>query len=122
MLGRNQWGCMPNFSADIVALVEKFIMKTHLLTYRNLFKLQNDANVYFDRIIKSHAILNSRKFEVPDNIYQLYSTALRNTKYRVQAALGTVQYHYQYTPINPFMALGKVQDYLVHTWHSLVYR
>ena len=97
-LGENQWRCIPNFSIDIVALVDEFIMEIHRLTYRNILKIQNDVKVCFDGIINSHAILTSRKLEVSDEIFQLYSTTLYNTKYRTQPALGTTQCHYQHNP------------------------
>jgi len=99
MLDENQWGCIPNCSADIVALVDEFIMETHQLTYRNLLKIHNDTKAYFDRIVNSrHAILNSWKFEAPNKICQFHSTTLRNTKHRVQTDLDTTQFHYPYTP------------------------
>ena len=34
---------------------------------------QDDVKACYDRIIRSHAIFNSRKFGIPDNICRLYS-------------------------------------------------
>ena len=43
--------------------------------------LQNDTKACFDRIINSYAMLNNRKFDIPDKICKLYSITLRNIKY-----------------------------------------
>jgi len=88
-LEKNAWGCRPGCSADIVALIYEFITKSHHLTFNNSFKLQHDAKVSFDHVINSHAMLNIRKFEVPDKLCQIHSATLRNTEYRVQTVLGT---------------------------------
>ena len=89
ILGENAWGFRPGYSADNVTLIDDLVNEVHRLTFQNLFKLKYDVKVCFDRIINSHAILNCLKFEVPDNIYEMHSTTLRNTEYRVQTALGT---------------------------------
>ena len=39
---------------------------------------------YCGRIIRSHAILKSRKFGIPDNIYKVYSITHNLTKFRTQ--------------------------------------
>ena len=88
-LGKNTWGCRSGCSADNVAMLDKSMTEVHRLTFTNLFKFQNDAKACFDCIINSRAMLTSRKFEVPDNIYQIHSVTLCNTEYRVQTSLGT---------------------------------
>ena len=72
-----------------------------------MFKLQHDAKACFDRIINSHAMLNSRKFEVPDKICQMQSTTLRNTEYRVQIALGTSTQYYKHSATDPIHGNGQ---------------
>ena len=54
-----------------------------------------------DRIINSHAILNSRKFVVPDKICQIYSSTFRSTEYRIQTVLGTSTQHCKHTTSDP---------------------
>ena len=71
------------------------------LTFQNLFKLQHDAKACFDRIISSHAMLISQKFDVPDKICQIHSATLRNTEYRVQRVLGTSTNHYKHSELDP---------------------
>ena len=39
---------------------------------------------YYDRIIRSHAILNSRKFGIPDNVCKVYDTAHDFMRFRTQ--------------------------------------
>ena len=106
-LDENQLGCRPNCSADNVALIDEFIIEVHRLTFRNLFELQNDAKACFDRILDSHAMLHSRKFEVPDKICKIYSTILRNTKWRVHTTLGTFQNHYEHSTTTPIHGTGQ---------------
>ena len=62
-------------------MVDEFVTEVHRLTFTNIFKLQHDAKACFDRIINSHAMLTSRKFEVPEKICQINSATLRNTEY-----------------------------------------
>ena len=100
-LGENAWGCRPGCSADNVAMIDEFVTEVNRLTFINLFKLQHDSKACFDRIINSHAMLTSRKFEVPDKIRKIYSATLRNTKYRVQTALGVSKQFYTHSEFEP---------------------
>ena len=97
----------PNCSADNVIFIDEFITEGHRPTFCNLSKLQNNTKVSFDRIINSHAILNIRKFEVPDNICKIHSLILRNTKYRVQTALDIFLYPYKNSSTSPIHSTGK---------------
>ena len=106
-LGENAWRCRLGCSADNVALIDEFVNEVHRLTFQNLFKLQHDAKACFDPIIKSHAILSSRKFEIPGKIYQIHSATLRNTEYRVQTALGTSTNHYKHSESEPIYGNGQ---------------
>ena len=82
-------------------MLDEFVTEVYRLTFTNLFKLQHDAKSYFDRITNSRAMLTSRKFEVPDKIYQIYSTTLRNIEYQVQTALGTSNQCYKHSDSVP---------------------
>ena len=98
-LGENAWGCRSSCSIDNVAMIDEFVTEVHHLTFTNLFKLQHDATTCFDRIINSHAMLNSRKFEVPDKICKVYSATLQNTEYRVQTALDISKQSYSHSEL-----------------------
>jgi len=106
-LGKNAWECRPGYSVDNVALIDEFVNDIHWLTFNNLFKLQHDAKACFDRIINFHAMLSSRKFEVPYKIYQMHSATLRNTEYRVQTALDTSTHHYTHSESDPIHGNGQ---------------
>ena len=61
-------------------------------------------------------MLSSRKFEVSDMIYQMHSTTLRNTEYRVWTALGTSTNHYKYSELDPIHGSGQDAGSLGRTW------
>ena len=94
-LGENQFRLRHNYTTNNVPLIDEFVTEVYRLTFTNILNLQNDAKACFDRIIKSHAMLSSRKFKVLDKIYNIHSTTLHNTEYRVQTALGSSQNHYK---------------------------
>ena len=100
-------GGVPRCSADLVALINKFMIDNHRLNFRNLVILQNDAKSCFDRIINNHSTLHSRRFEILDKAYKIYSTTLLNIKYHVQTTLDTAQCHYQNTIQNPAHESGQ---------------
>lgn len=106
IIGNNQWEYIPGGSAGLVTMIEKFILETYCITFKDLVTLQNDAKTYFDQIINSHSTLYSCRFDIPDNIYKLHSTTLRNLICRVQTALGTIQYHYRYSSNSPTHGSG----------------
>ena len=81
--------------------MDELVNEVHRLTFQNIFKLQHDAKACFDRIISSHAMLISQKFDVPDKICQIHSATFRNTEYRVQRALGTSTNHYKHSELDP---------------------
>ena len=71
----------PGGSADLVALINKFITETHRLIFHNLIILQNDVKACFDRIINNHSTLHSRRFEILDKVSNFHSRTLRNIQY-----------------------------------------
>ena len=87
-------------------MVDEFVTEVRRLTFTNLFKLQHVAKACFDRIINSHAMLTSRKFEVPDKICQIHSDTL-HTEYRVKTALGTSNQYYKHSNSVPIHGNGQ---------------
>ena len=83
-LGNNQTGERKNFCAVETATIEQLIIKTHGLTKFPLCIHQDDAMGYYGMIIRNHAILNSRKFGIPDNICKVYSIAHNLMQFRTQ--------------------------------------
>ena len=67
-LGNNQTGGRKNFYAVMTGTIDQLIIETHRLTKYPLYIHQDDAMGCYDRIIHSHAILNSRKLDIPNNI------------------------------------------------------
>ena len=57
------------------------------MTCTSLTKLQNDEVAWFDRQVNLNAILNSRKYEVPDRACKRLLPILHQTKYHVKTAL-----------------------------------
>ena len=55
-------------SAIETATLNKLLIESHKLTKQFLFIHQYDAMGYYDRIIRTHTILYSQKFGIPDNI------------------------------------------------------
>ena len=52
LLGKNQWGTRPRRRADTTALIDELINEIHIISYRPLATLQNDAAVSFNRMIR----------------------------------------------------------------------
>ena len=72
------------YSPEMVALIDECITEVSRLTCTPLAKLQNDAVVCFDRQVIPHAMLNSRKYEVPDKACKLLAVTLQQIKYHVK--------------------------------------
>ena len=115
-IDENQWGGVPGESADLVALINEFIIETHRLTFHNLVILQNDAKACFNRILNNHSTLHSRRFEIPDQACKIHSTTLCNIKFRVQTALVITSCHYQSTPQTPAHDSGQGTGSLCTEW------
>ena len=77
------------------------------MTCCTLCKFQNDAIGCFDRMIPSYFILNSRKFDVPDQVCTLHARTLNNTKYYIKTALGTSTKSYQSTEESKIYGQGQ---------------
>ena len=67
LLGENQWGSKPLYSAEQPALMDEFITDVHRITCRNMAKLQKDATACYERMISNLTSLVSRSYHIPDN-------------------------------------------------------
>ena len=85
----------------MVALIDECITEVSRMTCTPLAKLQNDAVACFDRQVTPHAMLNSRKYEVPDKAYKLLAATLQQAKYHVKTALGVSTTSYESKPSYP---------------------
>ena len=70
-------------------------------------KYQNDAAACYDRIIPQHAMICSRKFNVPKKVCKLAATTLNKTKYHVQTAVRTSPNYYSSTKEMPLYGSGQ---------------
>ena len=73
MVRKNQTGGRRNMSAVETTTINELMIDIHRITKVPLCFHQDDAKTCYDRIIRSHIILNNRKFGIPNNIYRLYS-------------------------------------------------
>ena len=77
----NQWlenkqtGGRKNFCAVETGTIDQLVIENQILTKYPLWIHQDDVIDCYDRIIRSHAILNSYKFGIPNNIWKFYSIA-----------------------------------------------
>ena len=74
-LGDNATGGRKYMSAIETTTLNELIIESHRLTKYPLYIHQDDAMECYDRIIRTHATINSRKFGIPDNICKLHQTA-----------------------------------------------
>ena len=58
---------------------------------------QDDEMGCYDRIIRNHAVLNSRKYNIPENVCKVYSIAHDKMKYRNK--IGNKESNITYTSI-----------------------
>ena len=80
LLGKNQWDMRPYRSSDNESLIDEVINAIHRITCKLLVKLQNDATVYYDRMIWNISTLYSRSFGVPNKVRQLQANSFKNKK------------------------------------------
>ena len=74
-LGNNQTGGRKNFCAVMTGTIDQLIIETHRLTKYPSCIHQDNVMGCYDRIIQSHAILNSHTYGIPNNICKVYSIA-----------------------------------------------
>ena len=77
-------GGSKNFCAVETGTIDQLVIESQILTNYSLCIHQEDAIDCYDRIIRSHAIINCRKFGIPNNICKLYSIAHDLIQFRTQ--------------------------------------
>ena len=90
-------------SAVEIATFDRIIIDIHRLTKQPLCIHHDDAMDCYGRIIRSHVILNSRKFGIPDNICKRYSVTHDKMVFKLQLN-GISQQDYSSTPQKHFTA------------------
>ena len=63
-------------------VIDDLIKEFHRITRKILCTHQDDAMGCYDRIIRNHAILNSRKYNIPDNACKVHPIAHDKMKFR----------------------------------------
>ena len=63
------------------AVIDDFIKECHRIIRKILYTHQDDAMDCYDRIIRNHDILNSRKYNIPDNVCKVHSIAYEKMKF-----------------------------------------
>ena len=80
LLGSNQRRGRKDMSVVETSVINELILETHRIKGKDLCVHQDDCMGCYNRIIRNHAILNSRKFGIKDNICKLHC----NTHNRIQ--------------------------------------
>ena len=83
-LGDNQTGGRKGMSASETAVINEIILDIHRITREPICSHQDDAIGCYDRIIRNHAMLNSRKNGIPENMCKMYCNAHYNMMYKNQ--------------------------------------
>lgn len=63
-------------------VTDELIKQYHPITRETLYTHQDDSMGCYDRIIRNHAILNSRKYEIPNNVCKVNSIVHGKVKFR----------------------------------------
>ena len=64
--------------------INEYIIENHRLTKQQLCIHQDDVMGCHDRMVRPNAILNSRTFEIPDNLCKLHIKAHNNIQFKNQ--------------------------------------
>ena len=64
------------------AVIDELVKEYHRITRETLCTHQDDAMECYDRIIRNHAILNSKKYDIPENVSKVDSIAHDKIKFR----------------------------------------
>ena len=81
-LGDNQTGGKKETSLIETAIIDELIKENHRITRETLCIHQDDAMGCYDRIICNHTTLNSRKYNIPENLCKVHSIAHDKMKFR----------------------------------------
>ena len=71
-------------SASETAVINENIFDIHRITREPICSHQDDTMGYYDRIIRNHAMLNSRKHGISENVYKMHCNAHDNMIYKNQ--------------------------------------
>ena len=77
--------------------LSELIIESHILTKQSICTHQDDTMGCYNRIIRTHTILNSRKFEIPDNIWKLHLKVHEKMNFRNQINNNTSKITYDST-------------------------
>ena len=100
-LDDNATGGRKDMSAIETVTINELIVESHRLTKHPLCIHQDDAMRCYDRIIITHATINSRKFGIPENIYKLHQTVHDKMEFRNQINNNTSKLTYKSTQALP---------------------
>ena len=75
----------------------ELIIEYHRLTKQSLCIHQDDSMGCYDRIIRTHVFINSRKFSISDKIYKIHLQAHDNMTFRNQMNNNTSEIIYEST-------------------------
>ena len=85
---KQQWICnnqtrgRKDMSSIETTVINELIIAFHRLTQEQLCIHQDDAIGCFDRIIRNHAILNSRKYGVPQNTCKGHAQSIDKIEFK----------------------------------------
>ena len=96
-LGDNAAGGRKDMSTIVTATLNELIIESHRLTKQPLCIHQDDAMGCYDRIIRTHAAINSRKFGILDNIYKLHLKTHDSMEFKNQINNNTSMITYKST-------------------------
>ena len=106
-LGDNAIGGREDTSAIETATLNELIIESHRLTKYPLCIHQDDAMGCYDRIIRIHATINSRKFCIPDDIYKIHLKTHDKMKFKNQINNNTSKITYKSTKELPVHGQGQ---------------
>ena len=102
-----QHGERKDMSAIETVTLNELIIKSHRLTKHPVCIHQDDAIGCYDRIMRTHATINSRKFGIPDNICKLHQIAHDRMEFKNQINNNTSQITYKSTKKLPMHCQGQ---------------
>ena len=94
-------------SAIETSTLNELIIESHRLTKHPLYIHQDDSMGCYDRIIRTHATINSQRFGIPDNICKLYQIAHDRMEFKNQIKNNTSQITYKSTKQLPMHGQGQ---------------
>ena len=96
-LGENVTGGRKDMSVIETATLNELIIESHRLMKHSLCIHQDNAMGCYDRIIRTHSKINSRKFCIPDNICKLHQKSHDNMEFKNQINNNTSKITYKST-------------------------